>query len=189
MVVALPASSVPTTSLERDLGLGTQPPQSQPLIFSEGTARTPGAVGGVCAAGVNSERPQQSWSPKGRPTPRPKSGHLPGHPVGWNPFRAVPSPSLAPLHGAMATWGALKNGLLGPPGPADSQSPRWVSPSEAPSAPAENPGGCSDAWAPWIPFKPLVDPAGPSEHIVLGGSDCGLEKFSPQRTSSLVEGL
>ena len=89
----------------------------------------------------------------------------------------------------MVTWGARKNGWLSPPGPADSQSPGWASPSEASPTPAENPAGCSHAGAPWIPFLPLVDPAGPSEHLVLGGSDCGLEKFSPQRTSSLVEGL
>lgn len=187
VVIALPASSVPTTSLERAWAWGLSLRSPNRSSSQRGQPAPRGVC--MCAAGVNSERPQQSWSPKGRPTPRPTSGHLPGYPVGLNSSRAVPSPSLAPLHRSMVTWGARKNGLLGPLGPADSQSSCWASPYEAPPTPAENPGCCSDAWAPWIPFKPLVDPAGLSEHLVLGGSDCGLEKFSPQRTSSLVEGL
>ena len=40
--------------------------------------------------------------------------------------------------------------------------------------------GCSDAWAPWVPFLPLVDLAGPSEHLVLGGSDWFGEVFTPK---------
>lgn len=173
--VALPASSAPTTSLERAWAWGLR--LRRPNRSSQ---RGQPAPRGVCAAGVNSEPPQQSSSPKGRPTPRPTSSHLPGYPDGWKPSRAVPSPSLVPLYCAMLTWGARKNSVLSPPGPADSQSWGGASPSEASPTAAANPAGCSDAWAPWVPFLPLVDLAGPSEHLVLGGSDWFGEVFTPK---------